>query len=721
MSIAAKTSSAQETNENTLELRLIDQGTLGLESSVSGRAERYGRGKTSHTIHVWWARRPHAAMRALVFASLCKETGAKAKDLMRDIALALDIEDQSINEARSLIRHSYESPPKVLDMFGGGGTIPYEAALLGAKAYSLDYNPLSVFIQKSNLEFSQLALNYLEHAHLLQLIEEAGKSVIEILTKRTEDLYPLRNKDHQKGNTFAYFWSYKKKCNGCGFEFYLSKRPWLSRKGGRKTLFKFISSDNHEYVAISEASDNASPHTHWVGRNGTAECPKCGQSFKNPSIKECSDELMALGLLKKSRGKEFYSPVNEAVPSDTYLSQRETDLIKLLDVSIPETQLPRWSGIVNPALYGVETHSDFLNKRQRVVLLELIASLRKEYESLLQKYHINVCNYILSVLSGLIDQMVDWNCRLSMWISQNEQVGRAFCGPGVSMLWDYVETDPVLKGPANLWDKLDRILSGTRNFVPFEEKPNILNGSSQKMSYDSGFFDAIVTDPPYYDNLYYNVLADFFYAWKRVLLRKILPDLFEEEKSGEEQELVASKIRRGDSEEAHRWYCEQLTMTLREACRALKPNGVLSFVYGHSSLKGWEAIVRAFRDSGFRIDAVEPLSIERKQRPRAMTSEAVNTCIVLVARKESGLKKSIQLQTVIDSVQHEVATFGAQLRGCGWSTEDIGMAIFARGVALLANALKVESVSSDIEALAKIGLCIGKAFPEFKMQNRSSI
>ena len=223
-------------------------------------------------------------------------------------------------------------------------------------------------------------------------------------------------------------------------------------------------------VKIENRSDGGEKLSNpaWPGRNGTVRCPKCSEEQKNPSVKECSDSLVAIGELL-NRGKAFRSPPKTALPSDEYLADREKCLLQARGLRLPTSRIPKWSGIVNPALYGMETHSDFLNRRQRLVLLELIGALTEEGERLQEKHSAEITLYVIATLSALIDQLVDWNCRLSMWISQNEQVGRAFCGPGVSMLWDYVETDPLLSGPANLWDKLDRIVIGTGSTPRFEK------------------------------------------------------------------------------------------------------------------------------------------------------------------------------------------------------------------------------------------------------------
>lgn len=722
MSIAAVATPqwAADVQEGSIdERRLIDNGTLGLEASISGQAERYGRGKTSHTIHVWWARRPHGAMRALTFASLMPIGGGEGAAVMRELALAASAEDDVVESAKRLLKEHYPKAPKVLDVFGGGGTIPYEAALLGADVSSLDYNPLSVFVQKSNLEYSQEALALLGTEQLVGLVSKSGKRVLETLRKKTKDLFPLREANDGKG-IFAYFWTYKLPCNECGYEFLLMKRPWLSRKAGRLTALSLKTGEKGDGATIIEdADEDAVLGSVWGGRNGTASCPKCQAEQKNPSIQSCSDAMVAVGELLK-RGKAFKCSPADAVPSETYLKTREKKLLKSSGLSLPDSRLPRWTGIVNPAIYGIETHADFLNRRQRLVLLELICALREERVSL-QAEHTSdaITRYVISALAALVDQLVDWNCRLSMWISQNEQVGRAFCGPGVPMLWDYVETDPVLSGPANLWDKLERILAAVAATPRFETKPKVHQGRAQKLPFKGATFDAVVTDPPYYDNIYYNILADFFYAWKKPVLEDLCPELFNEGQCGEEDELVSSQFRRG--KDAHSWYCAQLTQCLQEVTRVLKPDGILSFVFAHSSLAGWDAIVQSFRHSGLVLTSAEPLSIERRQRPRAMTSEAVNTCIVLVGRKATEAAAPISIAAVKEMVTRCAATMGERLKEVGWQEEDMGMAIFAQGVAAIANASAVTGVKSDADALQQLGQLVTKLAPGFKLQVRKSL
>lgn len=279
------------------------------------------------------------------------------------------------------------------------------------------------------------------------------------------------------------------------------------------------------------------------------------------------------------------------------------------------------------------------------------------------------------------------------------------------MLWDYAETDQLLDGPANLHDKLLRILRAVEEIPEFKNLPTVSRSKAQELPFDSEYFDAVVTDPPYYDNMFYNTLADFFYVWKRKALRDRFPDFFDLEKSEEDDELVASTKRRGSAELAHTWYCQELTKALREARRVMKPGGVLSFVYGHSSISGWSAVAQAFRDADLAIVNVQPLSIERRARPRAMTSEAVNTCIVLVAMKTEACTK----------VLHDQEDIGAPLQSLGWTSEDAGMATFAHEIGRLINAKGIWNQDKMKHHLIGVAKGIGANYPGFQIRDRKPL
>lgn len=699
--------------------RLIDRGLSFYEASLAGHSERYSRGETPHTLHVWWARRPHSAMRALVFASLSKTADQANLDLLSELGLSPVPNRETLARAVKSLQKDYGRFPRVLDMFGGGGTIPFEAAVLGCDSYSIDVNELAVFLQKANLTFGAS----LNKKSLKQLVRAHGEAVLERLAQRTEALYPLRKQlATAPARPIVYLWTYSMACEGCGYDFFLSRRFWLSRKAGKSLALVPAMMETHDEMTITAVSDAKQAKSRWAKR-GTVKCPKCGQEHDAVRIKKSQDRCIAV-VTTQGKGKQF-AVRQDALPPAPVLNDLEAALLRRMQLRLPETRLPAWSGIVNPALYGMETHADIFNQRQRLITLMLVEELLAEHETVRGLHGEETARFVTGALSGLVDQMVDWNCRLSMWIPQNEQVGRAFCGPGIAMLWDYAEVDPTGTGPANLHGKLTRICAGIEALNLLEKPVNVQTASAVHLPFPDAVFDAIVTDPPYYDNIFYSVLADFFHAWKKPLMDRVGASdhagkpLYTA--NGGNDELVASSFRAGSPEAAHKDYCLKLAKAMNEASRVLSPDGLMAFVYSHASLLGWAALVEAFRQSPFRINSVQPLSIERRARPRAHTSEAVNTCIAFVARKCSTAKPAVMQKTVLaEFAQVLESGFHESLLRAGWHAHDVGVALVAHGVGILSNYAGIEDATIE-QLLSDLASRVKQKVPEFTIKIRSSL
>lgn len=675
--------------------RLIEREELHLEASVAGLRERYTSGETQQTIHVWWARRPHSAMRALVMFSLLRENSG--------VSLADAFNPTKIDRVRAQLFAAYGRKPKVLDPFGGGGTIPFEASYLGAESYSMDTNAMAALIQNANLVYSAA----LRESGTMDLLRATGDRALSMLSESSAMLFPQRI-----NNVMTYIWSYQVECAECSRTFSISKRPWLSKKKGR-TTFHSTKADAPIVCDVGEP-----PASNWNGRNGSVCCPHCN-AMRQATLKSTSD-LMCAAVYSNGRPGKCFRPAQRAdMPSETLLRKTEHGVLKRLQKRLPETQIPKWSGIINPSVYGMETHSDHLNRRQRCVMLLLIEALTTLHASNVKSHGFEIARFVTCALAGLIDQLVDWNSRLSMWIPQNEQVGRGLCGPGVAMLWDYAETDPVGKGPSNLHAKLDRIMRGVEALAGLPSAVNVKLGSAMELPYPEETFDAVITDPPYYDNVFYAPLADFIYPWKRLLLEDITPEFFKCDLTDGVNELVSSTIRAGSSEKAHARYCTMFNQALSEAARVLKKDGIFSLVYSHASVNGWSALVEAFQRSKFTVQSAQPLAIERKARPRAMTSEAVNTCIVFVSHL-NGRKKKVTHDKAVELFKARLSLeFLNELRSLGWNESDAGIALFARLLTPLCN---MAFSNLDIGALViEAGALVSTVCPGFQLVNRRSL
>ena len=632
-----------ETHGDGRRRRLIEYFFPSEVVSEQGRRERYQRGKTPHTIFTWWARRPFAAARAVVVTSLLEvdEPDRETTQL---------VEQYCGNEDPEMIRMALQSrmagePKRVLDLFGGGGTIPLEAARLGTKVCSVENNELAHFIQKVLLELSQTG------EELARDVRRAGAGLLEDLGEQTEPFFPARDAG-EKGTSIAYLYSREVQCEGCGGWLSLMRRPWLSKRSDREWyVHRSPQRDSKDYsIEIRRDGQPADEQSAWDG--GEIVCPFCDHRIERDGIGEVMrnntrDRMVAVCTSegRRTRTRKKFEKADDEIhqPSAQLLMAELLADLREIGEPLPEAALPRWSGVTNPALYGMARHSELFNLRQRAVLVRLCRLLRQHHRRWEEKYGARRAEAIAGLLSGFVDQLVDWNGRLSTWISQNEQVGRGLSGPGMAMVWDHVEIDPVVEAPANLWDKLERIVTGLRAIPEFEHTPQVVGEDARDLPFDDNSFDVVATDPPYFDNIFYSVLADCIYVWKRLALGEIFDELFGPETTNRARELTMNRHEAGDTEQARRQYTEGMARVLEETRRVMADDAVLSLVFAHGTVEGWASLVEALVEARLKLVAAWPMYVERRDRPRGMSARAVNTSFVLVATKRFGKRQSLTL------------------------------------------------------------------------------
>ncbi|MFN4329384.1 MAG: DUF1156 domain-containing protein [Limnobacter sp.] len=703
-------------------MHLIDHGFLDHEASRAGARERHARGETVHTLQVWWARRPHNAMRALCLAALlARDEHRVTDDLLREALDEAVPSPELLARCQALLLLQYDGQrPKVLDMFSGSGTLPLEAANLGCDTTAIDVNELSAFILRVHLEW----VPKVGVGPLKALVKQSGERVLERLAQATDALFPLRHRmtaPNVRQGPVTYLWTYQTRCD-CGHTYHLSKRRELSVKAGRYTRLDPVQQPDRQGWTIAHEKP---ARTARVSKFKPFVCPACGLEQPKADVRQCTDTVVAVVRKQFPRGKLFDVAPLEAAPSEETLQQFVHARLKETGLALPTTPLPAWTGVVNLPRYGLTQHAQWLNTRQTAVMLCLIQALSQEHQQLLKDHGLDVALAVTGVLSGLVDQLLDWNCRLSVWMPQNEQVGRALCGPGLPMVWDYAETDPVLPGPSNLHSKLRRIIKGLDALGQQQGPVHVACASAENLPLPDHSFDAIVTDPPYYDNLVYSMLADCIYAWKRLLLGPLVPDLFGPVATAGEGagELVAFAQRHeGNARQAHEHYSQRLTTALCEAARVLKPGAPLVWVYAHAQARGWAALLTAFRQSPMWLTGAHGLGIERRSRPRAVLSEAVNTCVAFVGRAQPGQHRPAlnwgQTQQALRSAQ--VQTKATRLQALGWSPADAAWVYFAQGIVLLANQ-QAHGELADEDLIGWLVTEVQRLFPEFSLGVRKML
>lgn len=692
---------------------LIETALPSRTISAQGTAERYSHGKTPHSMHVWWARRPLSSMRALVFASLARVASEEdlqdSFDLCAALARFQPLPLRAIKRARQVLGDGRV----VLDLFGGGGSIAFEAARLGCKAISVELNPLAVFVQRTLLNYSQSA------EELPRKVSRYGLRLLNRLYSDTAPLFPYRSNG---GETVAYFWARGAPCpnQGCAAVLPVTPMILLRSRNGSRTCAVFAAGKDEGSFEIRTSKAERSRYPDKADR--LARCPFCGRILEKDDLRMRNGTFSYIPAARCVVGREgkFYAPYRgEDLPLSTLIEQE----LSAIGGVLPSTELPRWSGITNPTVYGIVKHRDLFSPRQLFVLLALIRNLRVLYQEIAAEDGLETARSVVACLSGLIDQLVDWNSSFSIWLATNEQVGRSLAGPGMPMQWTFAEIDPCSRGPANLWDKLERIVHACELIPRFVHEPIVLSGTATRLDLPDSSVDAIVTDPPYADNMYYSVLSDCIYTWKRLCLHDVFPKDFALPGAPTEEEIVASSRRQGDSDRAMDFYSRNLRAALSEGYRVLKPGGVLSLIFTHSTLDGWSAVFSAVVGAGFTVAACWPFCIERKARPRGLTNGAVHASAVIVATKTDVASTRRSLDQ--EEQEARLSALQSVLLEDGWSPMEIGLALFVQrtgwqlredlGTAELHDGTKVRSI---VEACYKR---TREIIPEFSLKSRRSL
>jgi len=345
-------------------------------------------------------------------------------------------------------------------------------------------------------------------------------------------------------------------------------------------------------------------------------------------------------------------------------------------------------------LYGMKTWGELFNLRQALALLTFAEAVRRAHgEMLAQGYPQDFARAVATYLAIVVSRMTDFESSLAAWHPQWEFSTHVFSRQALPMNWDYSELNllsPILTGTwksmfgqvIQTLDHLTRIPAapggahlhphphqgggeplpsppvgeglGVRAAPPSPlvgeglgvrdtplvgeggwggEGARVFHASATRLPYPDNCFDAILTDPPYYDNIPYSDLSDFFYVWLKRTVGHLYPELFSTPLTPKASEIVADAVRQNGANFARQFFEKNLTLAFRECARVLKPDGVAVIVYAHKSTAGWETVINALLDSGLVVNAAWPLNTEMESRLNANETAALASSIYIVARK----------------------------------------------------------------------------------------
>jgi len=296
-------------------------------------------------------------------------------------------------------------------------------------------------------------------------------------------------------------------------------------------------------------------------------------------------------------------------------------------------------------LYGMTKWSDLFNARQKLVLVILVENVKQAYHRMIKEdIDNNYAKAIISYLGLAVDRIADKNSMLCRLIPQTEAIGFTYSRQALSMLWDYIEMNAMEHSSG--WDIIIKeTLANLKHCSYFRNTySTITQSSATSLTYSDNFFDAVFTDPPYYDNVPYADLSDFFYVWLKRTIGNLYPELFSTPNTPKSKEIIAELplLRGMKKEEAalliqgiktKEKFEKMLKKSFQEIYRVLKPNGIVTIVYAHKSTEGWETLINSLIDSGLVVTASWPINTEMHARLRAQESAALASSIYIIARK----------------------------------------------------------------------------------------
>jgi putative DNA methylase len=579
--------------------------------------------------------------------------------------------------------------PKVLDMFAGGGSIPLEALRLGCEAYAMDLNPVAYIILLCTLVYPQKygkpdpnargmtgprnARGETTWGGLANEVRYWGEWVLKKVKDEIGDLYPLIPDPVYKGRRaetqssfwptakdsevppgylvpVAYLWTRTVRCKNpsCGATVPLVRQTWLCKKPGRYVALRMIAPKGAKRVRFevveSRTEEGLGFDPAAFSKAGNATCPFCGTVADNAYVKaegcakRMGQQMMAIVCTRPGRQGKVYLAADDYLqfaPDDEAIRKRIEALCQRTGLTVPSEPMPKPGTLgfrVQP--YGLRTWGDLFTPRQMLCLLSFAAAVR-EVET--EAYEPDRGKAIKTMLAAIVDRLADFNSSLCVF---NHTGGRGvvhtFGRHAVPMVWDFAESNPFNPEAASWVSGIEDVPAGMRDAeVPCAA--TIQRGSATAVQRGSASVDAVITDPPYYDNVPYADISDFFYVWLKRTVGDLYPEHFATELTPKNNEAVADATRHGGSKEkARRFYEEMMAQSFREAYRVLKPGGPMVVVYAHKTTLGWATLVDALRGAGFSVTGAWPLDTEKRGRLRAQDSAALASSIFLVARKREG-------------------------------------------------------------------------------------
>ncbi|MDR1538598.1 MAG: DUF1156 domain-containing protein [Clostridiales bacterium] len=682
------------------------------------------------TLHLWWARRPLATARAVIWSSLVDDPSslpeqfpteeaqnAERERLFKILSELVKWENSNnqdiLDAAKAEIMKSTDgNPPALLDPFAGGGAIPLEAQRLGLEAHASDLNPVAVMINKAMIEIppkfaGQPPVHPPEPSKQMELgkvwrgaqglaedVRYYGDWMKKKAFEKIGHLYPKVKDEHgQEHTVIAWIWARMVKCPNpaCGCEMPLASSFELSKKKGKEAYVQpIIEGTNIRYEV---KYGKGAPEPTKTARGAKFKCVACGESstpehIKNEALADRMGAALMAIVAESSNGRLYLSPNEE--------HSKATEVEKPSDYPSGEMPTnPRW---FTPPQYGLTNYNQLFTNRQLATLSifsDLVSDVREQvlFCSSNKQYADAIAVYSAFVVSKLSDR----GSSICGWDITRESLRNTFGRQAIPMVWDYAESNPFSNSSGSFDNMLEWVEKAIRKF------PSNLQGivAQHEAQTDNGLRNVMVsTDPPYYDNIGYADLSDFFYIWLRRSLKCIYPSLFRTMMVPKVEELIATPYRFGGSVDKARSFFEHGMFTaFQHIYQYTQAEFPLTVYYGYKqketdenesvSSTGWETMLSAIIRAGFTITGTWPMRTELTNRAVGTGTNALASSIILVCRKHSAGVPVCTRRDFINTLKRELKPALAKLQVSNIAPVDLAQSAIGPGMGVYSRFSKV--------------------------------
>lgn len=711
-------------------------------NTASAREKSIRHGHPS-TLHLWWARRPLATARAVIWASLVDDPSAHPEEFpteeeqqtererLFDILRELVIWENSNNlrvldAAKAEIHRSMgDDVPALLDPFAGGGAIPLEAQRLGLKAYAQDLNPVAVTINKAMIDIppkfaGNKPVNPRSQAErpfdtwegntgLATDVEYYGSWMREEAFRRIGHLYPKVQVPEEQGGgeatVIAWIWARTVKCPNpaCGHETPLVRSFDLSKKRGKEWHVEPIV-ENGE-VRFEVKSGKSDREGTIVNRRG-ATCVHCGMPINIDAIREEGREhrigakLIAV-VAEGSGGRLYVSPTNEQVLAsqvgkpDYFPDGRIA--VNPRDIRSHHYGMNLFSDLfTNRQLTALTTFSDLVKEAQQKACEDARASDMADDGIGLDDGGTGALAYGQAVgvyLAFVVDKLTDYHSSICSWHSSRELIRNVFGRQAIPMTWDYAEGNPFCASAGSFSNMLGWVVDVLGAFPASDVECGVACQFDAQS--DNGMRGIMVsTDPPYYDNIGYADLSDFFYVWLRKSLKETYPKLFGTMLVPKAEELVATPYRfEGSKQRAKEFFEDGMLHTFQQVYQYARENVPVTIYYAFkqsetvktdggdkTASSGWETMLAAIIKAGFSITGTWPVRTEMANRSIASGSNALASSIVLVCRKRTDDAPVCTRRELVTALRRELHPALDKLQAANIAPVDLAQSAIGPGI-----------------------------------------